>query len=183
MRYLITARSVFSKPRSIALAVFVAWVVFTTAVWLPNLSLIAIILTSSASVMDKLSFVLTFYASITTNFTTVSAIYTSVIAVLFGIQVALLEYYIQQNKTGWLPGGFKSLAGTSVGGLVAGAFGIGCAACGTFILTALLTSLGASGFLLWLPFGGEEFGFLGVLLLLYSIWLLLHKIKVSKTGA
>ena len=36
---------------------------------------------------------------------------------------------------------------------------------------------GAGGLLTFLPFGGEEFGFLGIGLLLYSIWLLLKKLE------
>ena len=76
-------------------------------------------------------------------------------------------------------GGTSSLRGTglsSIGGLVSGIFGIGCAACGTFIFTSVLTLFGVGGILAYLPFGGEEFGFLGVGLLLYSLYTLTKKI-------
>lgn len=162
-------------PQSLLLTVGVTWVIFTGAVWLPNVTLILTVLGSNASWLAKVHFIGTLYQSIETHFTAVSATYTLLIAFLFGLQVALLVYYIQKKKTNRVS--LTQVSGASLGGLVAGVFGIGCAACGTFILTAVLSLVGAGGLLAWLPFGGEEFGFLGVALLLYSIWLLLQKLE------
>src|SRR3546814_16935458 len=53
-------------------------------------------------------------------------------------------------------------AAASFGGLATGLFGVGCAACGTFVLSPALTLVGISGLIALLPFGGEEFGVLGV---------------------
>lgn len=167
--------AVFREPRSVVLAVTIAWLIFTGAVWLPNIGLITSVLGSSASLANKLSLLGTLYQSIGTNFTVVSATYTLLIALLFGIQITLLYYYIRKTKMD--RASLRRVSGTGLGGLVAGIFGIGCAACGTFILTAVLSLIGAGGLLTFLPFGGEEFGFLGVGLLLYSIWLLLKKLR------
>jgi small-conductance mechanosensitive channel len=167
--------TVFRQPWLVVLAVIIAWLIFTGAVWLPNIGLITSVLGSSASLVDKLTLLGSLYRSIGTNFTIVSTTYTLLIALLFGIQIALLYYYIHKTKTN--RASLRRVSGTSLGGLVAGIFGIGCAACGTFILTALLSLVGAGGILAFLPFGGEEFGFLGVGLLLYSIWLLLKKLQ------
>ena len=71
----------------------------------------------------------------------------------------------------------KSSGAAGIGGLVSGVFGIGCAACGTFILTPLLALFGATGLFSLLPFGGEEFGFIGVGLLVYSIYAVTKKIN------
>lgn len=166
---------IIQEPQSLILTVVTAWFIFTGAVWLPNLSLITTALNSSASLVNKLTFLVTLYQSIGTNFTLVSATYTLSIAILFGLQVALLFYYIRKTKVN--RGSLGRVSGTGLGGLVAGFFGIGCAACGTFILTAVSSLIGAGGLLTFLPFGGEEFGFLGVGLLLYSIWLLLKKLE------
>ena len=65
----------------------------------------------------------------------------------------------------------------SVGGLVTGVFGIGCAACGTFVLTPLLAAVGAGGLIAFLPFGGEEFGVLSTGILGFSIFLTSKKIQ------
>ncbi len=173
---IINAVKVFGQLQYLALASVIAAIVLTFAVWLPNLKLIAIVLTSNTStVSEKLSFVLSLYGSIQTNFSAVSASYTILIAILFGINIALLTYYIKRSR-----GGVRSIKGTGaagIGGLVAGIFGIGCAACGTFIFTSVLALFGVGGILAYLPFGGEEFGFLGVGLLLYSIYVLTKKIS------
>ena len=70
----------------------------------------------------------------------------------------------------------KGVGVAGIGGLVSGVFGIGCAACGTFIFTSVLALFGVGGILAYLPFGGEEFGFLGVALLVYSVYSLTKKI-------
>lgn len=167
--------TVFREPRSLVLTGTIAWFIFTGAVWLPNMALIKSVFDSAASLNVKLTFLVTLYQSIGTNFTIVSATYTLLIALLFGVQITLLYYYIRKTKTN--RASLRRVGGTGLGGLVAGIFGIGCAACGTFILTAVLSLVGAGGLLAFLPFGGEEFGFLGVGLLLYSIWLLLKKLN------
>src|SRR3546814_5312489 len=67
-------------------------------------------------------------------------------------------------------------AAASFGGLAAGLFGVGCAACGTFVLSPALTLLGISGLIALLPFGGEEFGVLGVGMLGLSLALTARRI-------
>ena len=165
------------KPKYLLTVIVIAVGVFTFAVWLPNFSLLAQVLHpgSAGSISEKVSFVWSLYGSIGTNFTIVSATYTIAIAVLFGVNIALLAYYIARAKSGMR--GVGSTGATGIGGLVSGIFGIGCAACGTFVLTSVLTLIGAGGLLAVLPFGGEEFGFIGVLLLMYSIYVLTKKIN------
>jgi hypothetical protein len=154
-------------------AIVVSVVVFTFAVWLPNTKLIIDVLVSeTAPLSGKLNFLFSLYGSIATNFTLVSATYTILIAILFGVNVALIAYYIKERKVFG-----SSNAALSVGGLVSGVFGIGCAACGTFLLTSFLTLFGATGVISVLPFGGEEFGFIGVGLLAYSVFAITKKIS------
>lgn len=164
-------KKVFSRAPYGALAALVTFVVFTFAVWFPNTKLIFIIIASTASFQSKVEFLFSLYGSIATNFTTVSAMYTILISILFGISIALIAYYIKERRSV-----VKGSTALSLGGLVSGVFGIGCAACGTFLLTSFLTLFGATGILVFLPFGGEEFGFLGVALLSYSVYMLTKKI-------
>lgn len=178
MRYLTIAITILRQPRALLLTGAIAWLIFTGAVWLPNVSLIMTVLGSSASITDKLVFLGTLYQSIGSNFTVVSATYTILIALLFGVQITLLHYYIRASRTG--RASLSGVSGAGLGGLVAGIFGIGCAACGTFILTTVLSLIGAAGLLSFLPLQGEEFGVLGVGLLLYSIWLLLKRIAAPQ---
>lgn len=174
MSYLRTLGQVFRRPGYTIIALVIAWLVFSGAVWLPNAALIwSFSQTASASAVVQLLYGL--YGSIGTNFTVVSATYTSLIAVLFGVQTALLLYYIRLIRTRTAP--LHGIGATSVGGLISGIFGIGCAACGTFVLTSVLTLFGAAGVASFLPFGGEEFGFIGVALLGYATYALLKRLQ------
>lgn len=175
--YVSVLKTVFSNLMYPLIAVTVSLLVFSFAVWLPNFSLLGQVLhpDSAGTISEKANFVFSLYGSIGTNFTAVSAGYTIAIAILFGMNIALLSYYIARARGGVRGVGTTGAAG--VGGLVSGIFGIGCAACGTFILTSVLTLFGASGYLAILPLGGEEFGFLGVGLLIYSIYILTKKIN------
>lgn len=170
-------KTVFSKFKYLLIAVIVSLLVFSFSVWLPNFSLLSQVLhpDSAGTISEKANFVFSLYGSIVTNFTAISASYTIAIAILFGINIALLAYYIRRARGGVRGVGSTGAAG--IGGLVSGIFGIGCAACGTFIFTSVLALFGATGLLVFLPFGGEEFGFLGVALLMYSIYLLAKKIN------
>lgn len=165
---------VFKIPRYLFLASLSAWTVFSLAIWLPNLSLILQVITNSAvSIADRVIFLFSFYGSIGTNFTILSAITVFSISILFGIQISLMTYYINQVK-GLV--GFGRIGTTGMGGLIAGFFGVGCAACGTVLLTSGLSIFGVAGMLTFLPLGGAEFGLFGIGLLILSIRLLLKKI-------
>lgn len=167
-------KRVFNTKRYLALAGVTAFIVFTLAVWLPNFKLIIQVLTSStANIADKWSILAGLFGSITTNFTFISASYTIIIALLFGINVAMVMYYMRRNKE---TSNKVGATGAGFGGLVSGFFGIGCAACGTIILGPLLALVGAGGLVALLPLGGQEFGFLGVGLLGFSVFLIAKKI-------
>ena len=70
-------------------------------------------------------------------------------------------------------------AGVATGlfGITSGVVGMGCAACGSFLLTSMLSFVGASGILAFLPLGGGEFGILGVILLGISLYMTAKKIQ------
>ncbi len=166
--------NVLRRPWYTALALSVMTVVFTFSIWLPNWRLVFQILPSSSiTLSEKASLLWSLYGSIQTNFTLLSASYTIAIAVLFGINITLLAYYIKTLR-GSTSGG-NTVVGA--GGLVSGVFGIGCASCGTFLLSSLLGFVGVAGIITFLPLGGEELGIIGVALLGYSIYALLRKMK------
>ena len=167
--------TVFKKPLYVLLATVVAGSVFVFAVLLPNFRLIGTVFSSdTATFNEKNLLLLSLLGSIGTNFTVLSASTVITVAILFGIQVSLLLYYVRRVKTKIK---ITKTGASGLGGLVSGLFGIGCAACGTFVLTSVLALFGATGLLAFLPFGGVEFGFLGIGLLGYSIYLLLKKIN------
>ncbi len=169
-------RQVFARSRYVMLAAAAALAVFVLATWLPNLGLVWQI-ASSASIplADKLGVLTALVGSIGTNFTVFSALSTIAVAVLFGANVATIAYYYRSRRQLASQTG-QAGAAASLGGLASGLFGVGCAACGTFVLSPALAFIGASGLVALLPFGGEEFGALGVALLSVSLLLTARRI-------
>ncbi len=156
-----------TTARSVAIALPVAIIVFVLAVWLPNLRLLFSVWTDvSVSLADKIALSLSLIPSIATNFTLLSASYTILIAVLTGINAALIVHLVRTRAV------FGGGAAVGLSGIATGALGVGCAACGSLIVTSLIgTTLGIS-LLTLLPLRGGEFGLLGVALLGYSTYLL-----------
>ncbi len=162
-------RQVFTQGRYILLAATTGLAVFIVATWLPNLGLVWQIVTSgSIPLADKAGILVALIGSIGTNFTIFSALSTIAIAVLFGANVAMIAYYFGMRRQLVKRAGQTGTM-ASLGGLASGLFGVGCAACGTFVLGPVLTFVGASGLIALLPFGGEEFGALGVSMLGFSL--------------
>lgn len=166
--------AIVRQPRYALLLLIMSWIAFTIAVWWQSFDLIRTV-ALHASFTETLLFMLTQYGRILSNFTGIAALYTSLIALLFGLQITLLTYYVRRARAA--ASGVGSASAVSVGGVVSGVLGIGCAACGTFVLTSLLAVVGAGGLVAVLPFAGQEFGFLGIGLLLYANYLLLHKLS------
>jgi hypothetical protein len=149
--------------------------VLSATLLLPNHSaIVQVFMSDSLGVGEKVSFLLTLYGSITTNLSVLSAFYAVVIAALFGVNMTLLVFYIRRRQEA---SNNTKMHISSLGGLVSGIFGIGCAACGSVILTAILGLFGASGLLLLLPFHGAEFGVIGIILLSLSIRYLVKHIN------
>jgi hypothetical protein len=168
-------RRVFRHSRYIAVVIGVAVTVVTAALLLPNKTVIYQVVTSSSvGLSSKLSFVISLFGSLGSNFTVLSASYLVTVAVLFGLNIALLIFYIRRRQE-VLPSKKAHLA--TVGGMMSAVLGIGCAACGSVVLTAVFGLVGAGGLLVWLPLHGLEFGIAGTLLLLISIRYLIKKIN------
>jgi hypothetical protein len=149
---------VFNEWTYALIAVLVAFVVFVLATWLPNLELVwKIIASPSVPLLDKVNVLASLVGSIRTNFSDFSAVSTIAVAVLFGVNTAMVTYYVRLRRR-------LSL-------------GIGCAACGTFALGPILSFVGATGLITLLPFDGQEFGLLGIALLGFSIFLAAKKIN------
>lgn len=168
---------VFSQARYIAIATLVAATALSVAILLPNTAILSRVLQSqSIGWAAKFSFLGNMYQSLFTNFTIFSALSTVAIAVLLGINTALLTYYIRRRRK-QAPSSSKRGHAAGLLGTVSGLFGIGCAACGSVIISGALTLLGGGWLLSMLPLHGAEFGLLGVLLLGYSVYQLCKKIS------
>jgi len=163
------------RSKLLGLAAFgIAGMVFLFSVYLPNFRLIRqVVFSKHLAMADKAGFLISLLGSIQTNFTAISATATVLLSILFGVNAAMTLYYVIQRKRA--SAGRETAAG--LGGLVAGVFGIGCAACGSVILTSFAASVGASGLLAFLPLAGGEFAIAGVLLLVVSLAIIAKKIQ------
>jgi hypothetical protein len=166
-------REAFQNWWNLLLASCVAIAAFFFAVWLPNFALIRTVLGGNHIPLDaKLGILASLLGGIATNFTILSAGYTILGSLLLGIYAAMIIHYLRMQK---------SVAGSTlaigIGGAASGVIGVGCAACGSFLLTGILSAIGASGALALLPFGGNEFGILAIILLGTSIILVARKIS------
>jgi hypothetical protein len=170
-----TCKKVFAQARYAQIAVLIAFLALSTAILLPNTAIIGqVFVSDNISLADKFAFLGTMYGSLVTNFSVLSAVSTVLISGLFGVNTALLTYYIRRRQTG-----SRNRKGNTAGflGAVSGVFGIGCAACGSVIVSGLLALVGATGLLALLPLHGAEFGLIGVLLLMYSVYQLSRRIN------
>lgn len=155
-------RQVFRKPAYALLAFAVGATVFAFAVWLPNIPLIVQVMGHpGVPLIQKLELPVSLLRSIATNFTPFSASYTVAIAVLFGVDFAMIVYFLRRRVDDATHGGVAA----GFFGIASGAIGMGCASCGSFLLTSTLSFFGAAGILAALPLQGGEFGIFGVILL------------------
>jgi len=165
-------QKVFRKPAYVILALVVSALVFVFAVWLPNIRLVAgIVISPDVPFASKLELPLSLLGSIATNFTLLSASYTIVIAILFGVYIAMITYFLKRRIKEVGQGGVA----TGFIGITSGVLGVGCAACGSFLLTSF-SLVGAGGVLTLLPLGGSEFGIIGAVLLASAIYMTAKKI-------
>lgn len=105
-----------------------------------------------------------------------SGVTTFIIAILLGLNIAVITFYFRNKISA-----FKAhSSATSFLGALIGIIGLGCAACGSFILTSLLPFFGLGALFTFLPFHGKEFGIIGILLLLISLYLTLKEIQNPK---
>lgn len=167
-------QKVFLRPMYILLALIMSSAVFAFAVWLPNIPLIVKVMGHpEISLTQKLNLPISLLGSIVTNFTLLSASYTIAIAILFGMNVSMIVYFLWRKVDDVKQNGVA----TGLFGITGGVIGMGCAACGSFLLMSILSLLGASWILSFLPLGGGEFGIIGAILLAVSLYMTAKKIQ------
>ena len=171
-------KQVFSSGRVVLVTIVVTLAMFLAIVWSGNFGLVWQIATSSSvPLADKAKILLALTESITTNFSLVSALSNIAIAVLLGMNAAVI-WVIYHSRQAFFP---RAESVVGLGGLASGLLGVGCAACGSFVLAPALSFLGAGTLISFLPFGGAEFSLLGVGLLGWSLILSLRKMSQLTT--
>ena len=159
-------KEVFRDIRYIAVAFGFGFLAFALSLWLHNLRLVADVIASPLFALpDKVLFLTRLLGGIVTNTTPLSAVLITIMSIVFGVNASLLIYSLVQRSA--VVGGIGT-KGMTLGGIVSAVFGVGCASCGTYLLGATLSSLGASSVLAFLPLGGQEFLVVSIALLVVS---------------
>lgn len=167
-----TVVEILRQPKYVAVAVAVSLTVIALAAWLPNLHLITKTMTSSTMTLWQKTNLLTgLLGSLKTNFTPLSRAVTFVSAILAGVQASFLVYYLRQTARA------AQSMGMSAVGVVTSMLGVGCASCGSVVLTSLVGFGSATAVLGFLPLRGQEFGLLGIGILLFAIHTTIKKIN------
>lgn len=165
-------KEVFKKPSYLILALVVALIIFLISIWLPSRDLIKLVLTSEQFDFSlRIKMLVSSLSLIKTNFTFTSRILVITLSLLGGLNLSMLVFYFKKRVV------LQSAAGVSLLGILSGFLGISCAACGSVILFSILGVTATAGFIGVLPFNGMEFGLLGALLPLLSIYLIAKKIQ------
>lgn len=163
--------AILRSPAYLSLVIAISFITLIFSIWIPNLGLLGEVITSSDfSLFGKINFLWNSLGAFTTNFTPGTAIITMIVSLLFGSNVAVTVYYFKKRIA------LQKTSGVSVAGMLAGLIGIGCASCGSVILATFLGVGSATVVTGLLPFGGQEFAILGILLLLGAIYITAKKI-------
>ncbi|RJR15011.1 hypothetical protein C4579_03005 [Candidatus Microgenomates bacterium] len=167
-----TITQIVGQPKYLAVAITVSLLVIAFAAWLPNLHLITKTMTSSTMTLwQKTNLLTSLLGSLQTNFTPLSRLVTFISAGLAGVQVSLLVYYLRQTAK------IQQSMGMSAIGVATSLLGVGCTSCGSIVLTSLIGFGSTTAILGFLPFRGQEFGYLGIGILLLVIHFTMKKIN------
>jgi len=166
-------RTVFARPAYLALALAVAVVSFASLQWAFSYRLIAdVFATPAVALTVKLRLLASLLASPGSGFDPFAWFNTIAVPLLFGVNIALVVYFLHERHARLSGGEIAS----EVGAVASGVIAAGCAACGSFLLVTILSLFGATGALALLPWGGGELGLLSVALLVLSIYLIARRI-------
>lgn len=165
-------KEVFASWRYTAFAVSIFLVTIYLELWLPNVTWLKGMIASPAFTGTiKAHFLLLSFLKINSLFESDSLFIALLIPFFFAINMSLSAYYIKKKA------GSGHFAGLGITGIVAAMLGVGCAACGSVLFSAIIGFGATVGFLGFLPFDGREFGYLGIALIGISIIVLARKIQ------
>ncbi len=160
-----TIRLVLGIPRYAAFAIVAGLVGLSVFVLTQNLALVSdVVIGGALPLSNRVAILVGLFPFLGTSFGLASGLALLVVAVLLGIDLAMVTYHIREHGVSLESGG-----GSAVGALL-GTLGAGCAACGPALLVGLLSLFGAAGALTLLPFEGLELTGLAALALVLSIF-------------
>jgi hypothetical protein len=164
-------KTVFSRPFYITVAVVIGVIFFISNLWLINYEYLSfVIFNDLLGVGAKLKLAFNIPDLLRIRFGNLDLFLSLTISILLGINMSSLWYFFKKQMAV-----SKELSSSLIGAIVS-ALGLGCASCGSVVISSVLGIGASSAFIGVLPFGGNEFGILGILILLYSIYAIAKKI-------
>jgi len=161
-----TARLVLSVPGYALLAGAVAVAALSLFVFSLNAPLVGFAVTGALPLGDRVALLVRQFPFLGPAFTPLQGVLLVGVAALTGVDVAMATYHFREHGVSLRQGG------TGAAGVVLGTLGAGCAACGSAVLVGLLSLLGVSTSLLFLPLDGLEFALGALVVLTLSVfWL------------
>ncbi|MBU1202784.1 hypothetical protein KKH39_01945 [Patescibacteria group bacterium] len=163
---------VFTKKDYIILALIIALLFFLVGILIPGIPFLKLVFSyTPPEFLPRLKAVLKVWDFFKSNSTLFSRYLLFFVAILTGINLSMFIFYLKRRIK------LEKSVGTGFFGIVIGLLGVGCASCGSVVLSSLFGYTAVTGFLGILPFKGKEIGFVGLALLLTSIYLIADKIQ------
>ncbi len=124
------------------------------------------------SLSKRIQLALSALFDVKSTFTVSTFILATLGSLLSGINLALAYVYMKTRGEMLIKSGLYSGMG-----LLLALFGIGCAACGTALLSFILGFFGFSTMLNVLPYQGQEIGYIGLIFLIIATYFLAKKVS------
>jgi hypothetical protein len=159
-----TTRLVLTIPGYAVLALVGAFVGLTLFVFSLNLPLVGFAFSGDLLLAGRLTILAGLYPFVGSAYGLLQGGLLVLVALLLGVDLTLAAYHFREHGLSVRQGGSGAL------GLLFGTLGAGCAACGVPVLLGLLSILGVSTSLLFLPLEGLEFALIAVVALTLSIY-------------
>lgn len=133
--------------------------------------IIDMLLMKNTSIISKLNILIQTLPFISLNYTTITSSLVMITSILLGFNISILIYNFKKDPN------TSIFSISSLGSLLFGVLGSGCASCGAGILAGIFSLFGISGVLTILPLEGQEIFLISILIVLISLY---YQTKDSK---
>lgn len=175
MKHLVSSLTLIVKRKDSRLVIIIATIVFASLLLLVQNGKAAyeVFGFDSISFLKRLTLASSTLFDIKNTFSAGALILAILGSFLGGINLSLAYTYMRLRGAVILHSGLYSGIG-----LLFAFFGVGCAACGTALLSVILGFFGFSAMLNILPYQGQEIGYIGLIFLCIATYTLAHKVAV-----
>lgn len=134
-------------------------------------SSLAVLGFAALPLLDRITLTLSTFFDFTSTFTAGTLLVALLGSLLGGINLSLAYTYMKLRGEVIVKSGLYSGVG-----LIIAFIGIGCAACGTALLSVVLGMFGFSAMLNIFPYQGQELGYIGLIILILAAYFLSKKV-------